>query len=518
MSERVSRKSPVRRMVVAGGGLTAWMAALALARAVNPLDYSITVVGADGGEDCLEPFGVADATLPWPAGQPAALALDEDRIVAETGGAFTLGVALDGWADPQASYFQPFSSLGAALGPVSFHHLALKLRGEGVPVRLANFALAALAAQAGRFQRPGNDPRSVLSTCQYGLHIDVERLAGRLRSAAERAGVDSVQGLLDRVEVGADGVISALTTGDGNRIEGDLFFDCTGVEGRLIGATDATGWADWSAWLPCDRVLSAVSDTELAPVPYSHVKAHRAGWTRQLPLQGRAVLTGLFHSATMDEQQALDGLRQLAGAGTLRDLQARFVRFGRRDKLWYRNCIALGTAAGLIDPVGISNLQLLRLGLDLFLQLLPADPAATVEAAEYNRRLTAQLDHARDFALAHYKFNGRQGEPLWDACRDMPIPASLDYKRRLYESRGRVALYDEEPLDELGWINLFDEQGLAPRRYSPIADGFSVAELQSHLQRVRKVMIDAVSRMPLHGEYLAGLQQKPGSRNTEYVG
>jgi tryptophan halogenase len=492
-----------RRLVIAGGGLTAWLTAAVLARSVSGEDFSITVVGADGGEDCLEPFGVADATLPWAERHHSALDLDEERIVAATGGTFSFGIALSGWAEPGSSYFQPFSSLGAPLGPVSFHHLALRLRREGVPVRLANFAVAALAAQAGRFARPGPDPRSVLSTCQYGLNLDVEQLAAQSRVEAGRAGVETVRGILGPIERGANGQITALTTSGGTRVPGDLFLDCTGVEGRLIGDAVDVGWDDWSAWLPCDRVMSAVSAAAEDPAPYSHVEAHRAGWIRHLPLQGRGVFTGLFHTAAMDDQQALAGLRAVAGGGELRHLQARFVRFGRRRKLWHQNCVALGTAGCLIDPVGVTNMQLLRLGLDRLLGLLPGNPACVAEAAEYNRRLTAQLDHARDFALAHYKLNGRSGEPFWDACRATPAPDSLQYKLELFASRGRVALYDEEPVDEVSWINLLDEQGVEPRRYSPLADGFSKADLQAHLQRVRKVMIDAVGGLPRHADYLA---------------
>jgi tryptophan halogenase len=505
--------------VIAGGGLTAWMAAAALARSLSPASHAITVVGADGAEDRLEPFGVADATLPWVERHHAALRLDEERIVADTGGTFSFGVALSGWSGPGSSYFQPFAALGAALGPVPFHHLALRLRSQGVPVRLADYALAALAAQAGRFERPGSDPRSVLSTCHYGLHLDVGALVTLARAEAERAGVSVVRGLLERVEREENGMISAVTTADGTRVVGDLFFDCTGVEARLCAEAGEAGWEDWGRWLPGDRVISAVAASAEAPVPYSHVEAHRAGWVRRLPLQGRVVLTGLFQTAAMDDQQALAGLRAMAGGGALRDIQARYVRFGRRRELWHRNCIALGTSAGLIDPVVMSNLQLLRLGLDRLLGLLPGNPVAGAEAAEYNRRVAAQLDHARDFALAHYRLNGRAGEAFWDACRAMPVPDSLDYKLRLFESRGRVALYDEEPVDEVSWINLLDEQGPRPRRYSPLADGFTAADLQAHLQRVRKVMLDAVGRMPTHAEYLArvGARYRAGTASEGVI-
>jgi len=507
----VSRSAPgaparPRHLVVAGGGLTAWMTAAVLARALNPERWSTTLVGADGTVDSLEPFGAADATLPWPTGHHPALAIDDRRIVARTGGGFSFGIALSGWTGDGSSYFQPFSTPGAPLGPVPFHHLAVRLRRAGVTVRLANYSLAALAAQAGRFEQPGRDPRSVLSTCEYGLHLATGKLADWSREQARAAGVATAPGRVEQVEHAPDGSIAALLTSGGQRIEGDLFLDCTGAEGRLIASLPETGWEDWSGWLPCDRILSAVADDGSAPLPYSHVQAHAAGWTRHLPLQGRAAFDTLYSSGLMDDKQAIAALRRLAGAARLNDLQARYVRLGRRGRVWWRNCVALGAAAALIDPVAVTNLHLLRLGLDLLLRLLPAGRSATVEAAEYNRRFTALLDHARDFTLAHYKLNGRAGEPLWDACRDMAVPDSLDYKLRLYASRGRVALYDEEPLDEVRWINLFDEQGVTPRACSPIAEGLAVADMRAHAERVRAVMIEAVGRMPAHAEFLAGLQ------------
>jgi tryptophan halogenase len=499
-----------RRIVLAGGSLAGWMTATALARVLNPADHTVTLAGADEARDGLAPLGVADATLPPPVPLHAALDLNEDGVVGRTGGSFSFGIALSGWNGPASvtppTYFHPFSQIGGPLGPVSFHHIALRLRRDGAPLRLSNFALAALAAQAGRFMRPSPDPASVLSTCHYGLHLDCDRLAGLYRAEAERLGVRVARGHLQRVERTADGALGAVQTSVGERVEGDLFLDCTGVEARLLTALEGngggTGWEAWDPWLPCDRVLAAVVDDPVAPPPYSHAEARAAGWTRSLPLQGRTAFTALYATAHGDEEAALRQLKQLAGGRPLQDLHSHYVRFGRRRTPWLRNCIALGGAAALIDPVGLSNLQLLRAGADLLLQLLPSDADAAAEAAEFNRRFTALLDHARDFALAHYRLNGRSGEPFWDDCRAMHIPDTLDYKLRLYECRGRVPLYDEDPLEEDSWANLFDEHGLRPRAYTPIADGFRTTDLQSHVQLVRTVMLEAVKKMPAHADYL----------------
>jgi len=493
-----------QRLVIAGDGLAAWMTAAALVRALNPAHRPIVVVSIGGGPEDSSVFGRADATLPTGSAWHPALELDEGQLVATTGGGFSLGIALTGWARPGSTWFQPFSAAGAALGPVPFHHVVSRLRQTGASARLADYSLAALAAQAGRFQRPGRDPREVLSTCRYGLHLDCATLARGLQVTAEAAGARRATGILTDVERAPDGGILALRTSDGERIEGTLFLDCTGGNARLIGTAPTAAWRDWSRWLPCDRALSATFATDAAPAPYSHAEADSAGWTRQVPLQGRVQLTRFYRSDLLDDERALAGLQGQAG-GAPGAPKAGPVAFGRREVAWHRNCVALGEAAVVIDPVAASNLHLLRVGIDRLLKLLPAGSEPAVEAAEYNRQTAAQYDNARDFALLHYKLNGRPGEALWEACRAIPLPAALDYRLRLFEARGRVALYDEEGFEEADWVNLLDGHGVRPRRHSPIADGLTRREAEAHLERVRGIMLDTLRGMPTHADYLAAL-------------
>jgi len=490
------------------------MAAAALAKAVRLEDWSICVVHS-AKKDRLAAFTAADATLPFPGSCHAALEFDEDRILRETGGAFTLGIALSGWSGPDLTYFHPFGETGAGLGPVAFHHLVMRLRSEGVPLRLANYSMAALAAQAGRFCRPGANPRSVLSTCRYGLHLDCGKTAVLLRTEVQGMGVLRLTSPMKRLELADDGMIAAIWTDSGERIAGDLFLDCSGTDAQLIGELENAGWQDWATWLPCDSFVTANVATEEAPPPYSVAAATRAGWIRHLPMQNTTRLTGIHSSSHYSAAEALDALKNAASNATLEEIETGSMRFGRRTKAWQRNCIALGPAAVVIDPIATSNLQLLRSGIDRLLKLLPAERSARVEAAEYNRLTAMEQDHARDFAILHYKLNRRQGEPLWDACRNMQVPETLEYKYRSYESRGRIAMYDEEPLEEVSWLNLFDEHGVRPRHYSPMADGFTAGELEDHCKRVRAIMIEELANVPPHGEYLSRLRGTHDEKDSE---
>lgn len=491
-----------KNIVIAGSGAAPWMTAAALSRSLDIDRQAIAVV--DTGDDPAEqPFGLGDGTFPALVDFNPGVFPDEARVVAVTGAAWTLGVALSGWAGEEVTYFQPFGDVGADFGPVAFHHVIQRLRQEGRTERLANYSLPAMAAQAGRFQLPAGDPRSVLSTCRQALHIDLERLANFERAVALNAGVSQADGSLESVEFTEDGSIAALNTTAGERIAGDLFIDCSGIEARLIGEMRGSRLESWSRWMPCDRLMTSVVNTPEAPLPYSHAEANPAGWVQYLPLQGRTVLNALFGSQFSGDLETLRLFEDFAGDGVEVQATSLDVSFGRRLHPWLKNCVALGTAAALIDPVGVSNLQLLRSGISRLTSLLPGGADTVIVAAEFNRQTAAELNHARDFALMHYRLNGRDGEAFWDGARRTPVPASAGYKLQLYANLGRIAMYDFEPLEDISWINLFDEHGVQPGQLNPIAQGVDADELKKHAERVRAVMTEAVRQMPPHAEFLA---------------
>jgi tryptophan halogenase len=495
MSAPGASPSPSRRVVVIGDGVAGWRVAGVLAAALGPAG-SVSVVACPDGE---RDFPGADALLPS-ANPRLAFARDEDRLLVAAGGAFGWGIAYHGWAAPDRAWFLPFGSLGAGLGPVAFHQIVLRLRQEGRPVRLADYSLAALAAQAGRFARPGGDPRSVLSTCRYALHLDARRLAAALRERAEAAGVVRAQGSFAAAERAADGSIAAVRTGDGARLAADLFIDTS----RAAVLTGDDGWEDWSAWLPCDHAAVA-RVPQGAPPPYVLAEAHAAGWTRHLPLADATVLVSSYRAAGGGEAAALASLRRATGRSRP-EVTVSPVRFGRRQRPWCGNCVALGPAAALVDPLAVGNLHLLDRAVARLLELLPADAHMQASEREYNRRTAAELDNVRDLAAALYRTNGRHGEPFWDEVRAAVPPESLAYRMRLYRSRGKVVLYDEEPLEESSWISLFDEQGVRPERHHPMADGFPARDLDAHVARIRSIMIEELKRMPSHAEYLGRIR------------
>jgi tryptophan 7-halogenase len=457
----------IRRIGIVGTGVAGWMAALALTRALPGAE--IIVIATEGPDHSLGPFGPAEASLPdfpyWLADH----GVDERTLLRAARGSFSLGTAFSGWAG-EADWFLPFGTIGAPLGTTAFHQLAARLRAAGQPLRLADYSLAAIAAASGRFARPGEDPRSVLSSYGYGLHLDRAGLAETLRAATGLQPAGTFRAFTD----------DSITLDDGTRLTADLWLDCSGPAALLGNGS----WEDWSPWLPCDRVVESWNPAEGIPPPYSHAGAFGAGWQRTEPLIGGQGAALFYSSAHLPGQPNAIPIRQ-----------------GRRTRAWTGKTVAMGAAATLLEPLHGWNLALLQNALARLIELLPAAPNGP-EPAEYNRLTGEEADRIRDFAIAHYKTNGRTGEPLWDRARAMPVPETLQRKLDLYQSRGRIPLYDGELFEAEDWIAVLDGQGIRPRRHDALADAIPEQALHQQTSRIRALILDAVRTMPHHGATL----------------
>jgi tryptophan halogenase len=491
--------SPVRHIVIVGAGIAGWTVAAALARALAGGEFAITMIPTDGADDSIGRFGPAEPTLPQAREWNAQFGLDENALLRASRGVFALGIAYSGWTE--APWFAPFGDTGAPLDGVAFHQLALRLRDEGRLVRLADYSLAALAAQASRFARPRDD-ESVLSTMTYGFQVERSGSRAFLRAEAERAGVVIVAGTFLSAELESNGNVGAVTLTSGERVEGDLFLDCSGDRALLIEGALGTGFESWRKWLPVDRTIELMCESQVPPAPYCLVAAQPFGWRRSVPLQRRIGECVAFSSAHVGDAAAYASLEsELLGAPSGEPSFAKFET-GRRRIVWNRNCIAMGAAAAGLEPVQSTALHLVQTAVARLIELFPSRPADCAEAAEYNRRTLGELDRLRDFLILRYKTNRRDGEPLWDDLRAMDLPESAAQKLRLYRARGRIILLDEESFEEPEWAALLDEHGIRPHRHDPLADAIPPDRLHRHFGRLRELIVQAVGTLPTHTDYV----------------
>ncbi|VVT22030.1 Tryptophan halogenase [Sphingomonas sp. EC-HK361] len=498
--------TPIESVVIVGGGTAGWMAAAAAARFLDDGHRRITLVESDA----IGTVGVGEATIPPILGFNRLLGIDEAEFVRETGATFKLGIEFVDWGGRGERYFHPFGEHGRDFQGVAFHQYWLKHRHAARIGVLSDYAMAGVAAAAGRFAPPATDPRAPLSQLAYAYHFDAGLYAAFLRRRAEAQGVVRIEGRISGVETDAQtGFVGAVVLEDGRRVAGDLFIDCSGFRSLLLGETLGVGYRDWSHWLPCDRAV-AVPAARAAPLPpFTRATAQAAGWQWRIPLQHRTGNGLVYASAHLSDDAAEDALVAGVDAPLAAPRRLSFTA-GVRERLWDRNVVALGLAGGFIEPLESTSIHLIQTGISKLFWLFPDKGFSAVERDTYNRLMTEQFEYVRDFIVLHYKATRRDDTPFWRYVRNMAIPDSLAHKIALFREKGRVMRFDHDLFAVPSWVAVMLGQGIAPQGYDPLVDAMDDARICAAMAEMRAGYAAQALRMPLHADYVAAHCPMPG--------
>ncbi|WP_242116592.1 tryptophan halogenase family protein [Sphingomonas lacusdianchii] len=489
----------LRRIVIVGGGSAGWMTAAALSSLLDPKDVAITLVESDA----IGTVGVGEATIPDILNFNRMLGVDEAEFMAATQATFKLGIEFVDWGAKGERYVHPFGQHGVDMQGIDFHQYWLRAREHGAPQPIEDYSLCAVAARAGKFVLPDPDPRSVLSHIRYAYHFDATLYARFLRRYAEKRGVVRVEGIVGVVGQGGDGAITGLTLGDGRVVEGDFFFDCTGFRSLLAGETLGSGFVDWNHWLPCDTALAVPSEHAGPPTPYTRATARDAGWQWRIPTQRRVGNGHIFSSAFTTEEAASATLLANLDAPALAEPRRIRFRAGCRERFWSGNCIAIGLAAGFLEPLESTSIYLIQEGISRFISLFPRGDMPDILRTEYNRHMRTEFEQVRDFIILHYAATARDDTPFWNHCRTMTLPDTLLHKIELFRETGRVFRYNDELFTRPSWVAVMLGQGVVPKSSDPIVATLPEADVARSLTSMREAMAAAVARMPTHSDFLA---------------
>ena len=487
--------APLRRVVIAGGGSAGWMAAAALAKALAGTGISITLVESEE----IGTVGVGEATIPPIQLFNRIVGLDETEFVKATGGTFKIGIEFVDWWRCGHRYFHPFGRFGDDFGMVPFHQQWLAARAGGDATPLAAYSLSEMAARGGRFAPAPAEGGTVFTTFGYAYHFDAGLYAAFLRRHAEARGVVRHEGRIATVPIDTDtGHVAALVLTDGRRIEGDLFLDCTGFRGLLIGEALGVEYLDWRDWLPCDRAIAVPTGTAGPATPFTRSTARDAGWQWRIPLQHRIGNGHVYSSGFLEDDVAeATLLAHLDAAPTGDPRRLRFTT-GRRAVGWSRNVVALGLASGFLEPLESTSLHLVQTAITTLLAWFPDrgfDPAVR---DEYNRRIAREWDAVRDFLVLHYVATERDDTPFWRHCAAISLPDPLAAKLDMFRSTGRLIEREGDIFHDASWLAVMLGQGVVPVGRDRLADGIPPDERNAVLTGMRRVIAAAASRMPLH--------------------
>ena len=497
-SPPLSPHSRPMRIVIVGGGTAGWMVGAALGRFLET-GYDVTLVESED----IGTVGVGEATIPQINLFNTALDLDEDAFLRATQGTFKLGIEFVDWWKPGSRYMHAFGAVGRDVGLVAFQHYWLRARELGQAEPLGRYALNEAAAYAGKMQR--GEPRTArtLPSMPYAFHFDAGLYAAMLRRYAEARGVTRVEGrILDAERHPETGDIVSVRLEEDQRLEGDLFIDCSGFRGLLIEEALKTGYVDWSEWLPCDRALAAPCASVSPLTPYTRSTARAAGWQWRIPLQHRIGNGLVYCSAHLSDDEAAQTLVSNLDGDLLADPRPLRFQTGKRKRIWNHNVIAVGLASGFMEPLESTSLHLIQAGISKLLAFFPDRDFDPMVIDEFNRISVAEYERIRDFLILHYHLTERDDSELWRYCAAMDIPDTLTAKIEHFRRYGRLVASDMDLFGPPSWLAVHVGQYNVPEARDPLMRYRTTDSIQ-WLERLRTTLVRGAEALPTHCEYIS---------------
>lgn len=481
----------IKNLVIVGGGTAGWMAAAAITKLYGKI-VNVTLVESEE----IGTIGVGEATIPTMVFFHQLLGINEAEFLSATQGTFKLGIRFENWRAQGKQYLHAFGVTGNDCWAAGFQHFWRRGLELGIAGEFGDYCFERQAAEQLRFAHMPNNGLN------YAFHLDASRYAKFLRQFSEAQGATRIEGTIKQVTTEPQtGFIQSVTLNSGKIIEGDFFFDCSGMRGLLIEQALHTGYEDWSHWLPCDRAIAVQTESVREPVPYTRSIAHSAGWQWQIPLRQRVGNGLVYCSKYLADEDAKRLLLENVEGKLLTEPRLIQFRTGRRLQQWNKNCLAVGLSGGFLEPLESTSIHLIQQNIVRFMRMFPAQGIVQSDIDEFNKQAKFDLEHIRDFIILHYCVTERTDSPFWNHCRTMSLPDSLAHRIKLFKETGRMFREGNELFDD-SWLQVMIGQGLMPSSHNPLVDTMSRDELTVFLLKIKDTISKKLSGLPLHAEYL----------------
>jgi len=404
----------LRKVLIVGGGSAGWMAASYLNAALNRGENQRADVALIESPD-VPRIGVGEATIPNINHLLAVIGIDEREFMKAVDGTFKQSIRYVNWVRNDDHYHHPFSRFNVV--PIDYSSREWLMSDRSIPF-METVSAQPLICELGLSPKPLGD-QPFQTPLRYAFHMNALKFADYLTEHSTARGVQHYVDHVVDVDMKDNGHIAAVRTRGGERIEADLFIDCTGFRALLIEQQLGVGFVDCSQWLLCNRATTMHVDYEQHYPgyvrPYTQATALSSGWVWEIPLQTTRSLGYVHSSDFISEDDAEAELRAFEGSHT-ESMSTRTINFkvGRRERVWQGNCIAIGLAGGFIEPLESTGLYLSDLASVMLAEHFPnTEDDYEAMAFRVNRILANRFHEILDFINMHYCLTKRTDTDFW---------------------------------------------------------------------------------------------------------
>lgn len=423
----------VKKIIIVGGGSAGWLTAgIIAAEHVVDKHNGIELVLIESPD--VATIGVGEGTWPSMRTTLKKIGVSETEFIRECDASFKQGSKFTDWLKQgDSSYYHPFI-LPEGNNDINLaaHWLPFRSEVSFADAVCAQSHLSDLSLAPKQITTP-----EFAGNVNYGYHLNAGKFSIFLQKhCVNNLGVTHIVDHVLGVKSNANGDIAALVTKDNGDINGDLFIDCTGFASLLLGQHYKVPLIEKSGILFNDSALAIQVDYQNPADPIASCTVSTAqdcGWIWDIGLPTRRGVGHVFSSSHTKDDEVEKNLRSylepVIGPAAFEKLTLRKLSFnpGYRQKFWHKNCVAVGIAAGFIEPLEATALVLIELSAQMISEQLPVNRAVMdITAKRFNDKFTANWQRIIEFLKLHYVLTERRDTDYWrDHCCSSTMPEGL---------------------------------------------------------------------------------------------
>lgn len=404
------------KIVIVGGGTAGWMAACYVAR-FNYSDENlneivviesskIPIIGAGEGSTGTFTKIVNSHFRNW--------GINEVEFLNKTKSTLKLGIRFRDWNGVGTEFLSPVQPSETNLNSIDTHLLASHIMGD-----YSNASPSGYLMNKNLSSYITKDGKNIYG---HAYHFDAHAVGKYWKEYALKNDVKVVDAeVLSLNKNIQSGELDSIETTIGT-IEGDMWIDCSGFARILINPMGG-GWKSYSEYLPTNNAMPFVQQFEPNEVPKLETlsQALPNGWMWKIPTQERYGCGYVYSDMFTTQDKALDELRKSLG----RNVEpVRNIKFdcGRLENIWVKNVVAVGLAAGFVEPLEATSIHATIVQLD-YLSTLALNFATSKKSLmfennikQHNNFLGKLFDDIKDLIQLHY-MSEREDTPFWKYCK-----------------------------------------------------------------------------------------------------
>jgi len=402
----------IQNILIVGGGTAGWMTACILAKRMQ--DMNITLIESSD----VPTVGVGEATIIRMAGFLSEMGLGEKDWMTACNATYKEGIFFDGFHSKGTHYWHPFQVIKADVTDMWLHRYHQeRLNADSYfdmcysnTVRNGN----------NRINVENKVNFDAIQRINYTYHLDAGFFAQHLKeNIAKPGGVKHIVDNVTDIEMTENGWVSGITTESNGTLEADLYIDCSGFRSLLLQDKLGEKFVSYLEKLPNDRAIAMrvpYADPDKEMHPFTSATALDAGWVWKIPLWHRLGTGYVYSGSHKTESEAEEELRTHLGEERVKDLPAHHIKMhiGRCARVWRHNVVAIGLAAGFVEPLESTGIELAQLGAELLsLSLLERPSLGPISQRIYNAKMQSIYDEIADYIQLHYILTNREDTPYW---------------------------------------------------------------------------------------------------------